>query len=91
MRSVPLCEAKDKLAGLVEVVDTTHEIVTITSHGRRVAVLMSVDDLDSLHEMLYWLCQPGIRESIAEADDAIERGDTVRGEELRRQLGLPKD
>ena len=64
---MPLSEAKDKLSGLVDDVDTTHEIVTITRHGRPAAVLMSADDLESLHETLYWLSQPGIRESIAGA------------------------
>jgi prevent-host-death family protein len=87
---MPLSEAKDKLSGLVEDVDTTHEIVTITRHGRPVAVLMSADDLDSLHETLYWLSQPGIRDSLAEATVAIEAGDTVGSDQLRRELGLPE-
>jgi len=91
MRSVPLSEAKDKLSGLIDDVDTTHEIVTITRHGRPTAVLMSADDLDSLHETIHWLSQPGIRDAIAEAGAAIERGDTVSSTDLRRQLGLPED
>ena len=84
-----LIEAKDKLSGLVDDVDRTHEIVTITRHGRAAAVLMSADDLESLHESLYWLSQPGIREGIAEARAAREDGDTVSSEQLREQLGLP--
>lgn len=91
MRTVPLSEAKDKLSGLVEDVDTTHEIITITRHGRPAAVLMSADDLDSLRETLHWLSAPGIRESLAEAEAAIEVGETVGSAELRRQLGLPED
>ncbi len=87
---MPLSEAKDKLSRLVEDVDTTHEIVTITRHGRPAAVLMSADDLDSLHEALHWLSRPAIRETVAEAEAAIESGDTVGSGELRRQLGLPE-
>lgn len=87
---MPLSEAKDKLSGLVEDVDTTHEIVTITRHGRPTAVLMSADDLDSLHETLHWLSRPGIRETVAEGEAAIKSGDTVGSHELRRQLGLPE-
>ena len=90
MRTIPLSEAKDKLSGLVEDVDATHEIVTITRHGRPAAVLMSADDLESLRETLYWLSQPGIRETLAEADAAIKSHDTVGSTELRRQLGLPE-
>lgn len=89
MKIVPLSEAKDTLSRLVEDVDRTHDIVTITRHGRAAAVLMSADDLESLHETLYWLSQPGIREDVAEARSAREDGDTVSTDELREQLGLP--
>ena len=67
MRTLPLSEAKDKLSGLVEEAESTHEIITITRHGRPAAVLMAADDLESLHETLYWLSKPGIRDTIAEA------------------------
>lgn len=90
MRTIPLSEAKDKLSGLVEDVDTTHEMVTITRHGRPTAVLMSAEDLDSLHETLHWLSRPGIRETVAEAEAAITSGDTIGSHELRQQLGLPE-
>nr|MBA3620389.1 type II toxin-antitoxin system Phd/YefM family antitoxin [Acidothermales bacterium] len=64
MTSVPLSEAKDKLSALVEQAEQTHEMVTITRHGRPAAVLMAVDDLESLHETLFWLSQPGVGEDI---------------------------
>ena len=89
MRTIPLSEAKDRLSELGKSVDSSHEIVTITRHGRPAAVLTSADDLDSLRETLYWLSQPGIRETLAEAA-AIESGDTVGSDELRRRLGLPE-
>ncbi|QQR99404.1 MAG: type II toxin-antitoxin system Phd/YefM family antitoxin [Austwickia sp.] len=89
MRSVSLSEAKDKLSGLIDDVDETHEIVTITRHGRPAAVLMSADDLESLHETMYWLSRPGLRESLAEAERAVSLGETMSSEELRRDLGLP--
>lgn len=64
-------------------------ITTITKHGRPAAVLMAVEDLESLRETLYWLSKAGNRETIAEADAAIVSGDTIGSKELRRQLGLP--
>ena len=87
MRNVSLSEAKDKLSGLVEEAESTHEIITITKHGRPAAVLMAAEDLESLHETLYWLSQPGIRDAVAEADAAIAAGDTVGSDDLRRRLG----
>lgn len=90
MRTMPLSEAKDKLSGLVDDAEATHEIITITKHGRPAAVLMAADDLESLRETVYWLSKPGIRDTIAEADAAIAAGDTTGSDELRRQLGLPE-
>lgn len=89
MRTVPLSEAKDKLSALVDEADTTHEIIRITRHGRTAAVLMSADDLDSLHETLHALQVPGMTEELAEADRAYAAGQTISGTDLRNRYGLP--
>jgi len=89
MKTLPLSEAKDKLSALVEEAETTHEIISITKHGRPAAVLMAADDLESLHETLFWLSQPGIQESLNEAEREYAAGETTSGEDLRAQFGLP--
>lgn len=89
MKIVPLSEAKDKLSGLVEEAERTHEMVSITRHGRPAAVLMAADDLESLEETLFWLSQPNIREDLAEAEADIAAGRTAGSGQLRRDLGLP--
>lgn len=86
---MPLSEAKDKLSGLVDEAESTHEIITITRHGRPAAVLMAADDLESLQETLFWLSKPGIAESVAAAEREYAAGETVSGDELRAQFGLP--
>jgi antitoxin YefM len=86
--TIPLSEAKDKLSALVEAAEKTHEIVTITRHGREVAVLMAKEGLDSLHETLFWLSQPGVRRDVDEARAEAERGETISGEDLRAEFGL---
>ncbi|CCW11301.1 type II toxin-antitoxin system Phd/YefM family antitoxin [Rhodococcus aetherivorans] len=58
MHEVPLGEAEDKLSALVDSDEATHDIITITRHGKPAAVLMSVDDLESLQETIYWLSRP---------------------------------
>lgn len=88
MKTVPLTEVKDKLSALVDEIDTTHEIIRITRHGRPAAVLMSADDLDSLHETLHALRTPGLTAELAEADAAYAAGTTVSGEDLRRRYGI---
>jgi antitoxin YefM len=89
MKTVALSEAKDKLSALVDEADREHEIIRITRHGHGAAVLMSEDDLDSLHETLFWLSQPGLREDLAESRQAQEAGETVSGHDLRARYGLP--
>lgn len=89
MTTVPLSEAKDTLSALVEAAQSTHDIVTITRHGRPAAVLMSVDDLESLQDTVFWLSQPGVREDVAAADAALADGSAITGAQLRAELGLP--
>lgn len=88
MTTVPLSEAKDRLSALVDDAERTHDIITITRHGRPAAVLMSVDDLESLRETIFWLSQPGIREDIDEARADIAEGRTISGAQLRAEFGL---
>jgi prevent-host-death family protein len=88
MTSIPLSEAKDRLSALVEAAETTHEIVTITRHGREAAVLMAKEDLDSLHETIFWLSQPEVRRDIDAARVEAEEGRTRSGAELRAEYGL---
>ena len=90
MISVPLSEAKDKLSAMVEQAEKTHEIVTITRHGRPAAVLMAAEDLDSLHETLFWLSQPGIRDDIASARRDVVEGKTISAAELRAEFRLDR-
>ena len=88
MTTVPLSEAKDRLSALVEAAEATHEIVTITRHGREAAVLMAKSDLDSLHETIFWLSQPGVREDVTEARRELAEGRTGTAADLRAEHGL---
>ncbi len=89
MKTIALSEAKDKLSALIDEAEREHEIIRITRHGHAAAVLMSEDDLESLHETLFWLSQPGIRDDVAEARAAATEGRTLSADEVRARLGLP--
>ena len=47
---LPLADVKNRLSEVVERVQREHERVVITKHGRPAAVVLSVEDLDSLEE-----------------------------------------
>lgn len=90
MRTLPLSEAKDHLSKLVDEAESTHEMVTITKHGRPAAVLMAAEDLESLHETLHWLSLPDLRDDLTTADREAALGETSSSDELRAELGLPE-
>jgi prevent-host-death family protein len=86
MQTVSVSEAKDKLSTLIESVESTHDAVVITRHGKPAAVLISPDDLDSLHETLVWLSDPNHAAEMAEAEEDLATGRTLSLEEVRAQL-----
>jgi antitoxin YefM len=89
MKTLTVTEVKARLNELVDDAESTHEQIVITKHGRPAAVIVAAEDLESLQETVYWLSQPGFRESIAEAEADIGAGNTVSSDELRNRLGLP--
>ena len=86
MQSMSVSEAKDSLSALVEKVETTHEAVVITRHGKPAAVLISPDDLDALQQTLAWLSDPSHAAELAEAEDDVVNGRMLSLEEVRAQL-----
>lgn len=55
---LPLTEAKARLSSLVDEVASRDEQITITRKGRRAAVLVNPDYLDSLQETLEIMSDP---------------------------------
>ncbi|WP_106850562.1 type II toxin-antitoxin system Phd/YefM family antitoxin [Blastococcus sp. Marseille-P5729] len=81
--------AKAKLNELIDEAARTHEHVTITKNGAPAVVMISADQWESVQETLFWLSQTDVATDIAAADAESATGDTVSGEQLRRQYGLP--
>jgi prevent-host-death family protein len=87
---LPISKIKDKLNEFVDAVSLTREQITITKNGAPAAVLVGADEWESLQETLYWLSQPGINESVAEADADIAAGRTHGEDEIRAEFGVPR-
>jgi len=80
METTSLADAKNRLSELVSAVEGTWERVTITKNGRPVAVLIAVDDLESLTETLAILSDPEAMSAIAEAESGT--GEMTTGQEM---------
>jgi antitoxin YefM len=74
-----LREVRDHFSEVVDRVERYHERVTVTRHGRPVAVLISPDDLAELEGTLDVLSDPHALADIREGDLAYTAGDVVRG------------
>jgi antitoxin YefM len=55
MAITSLADAKSRLSELVQSAETTHERTIITKNGRPAAVLLSVGDMESIEETMFWL------------------------------------
>lgn len=80
METTSLADAKNRLSELVSAVEGTWERVTITKNGKPVAVLIAVDDLESLTETLAILSDPEAMSAIAEAESGT--GEMTTGQEM---------
>jgi antitoxin YefM len=75
---VPLAEVKNRLSEVVDRLEREHGRVVITKHGRPAAVMLSLEDLESLEETLAVLSDPELMAAIQEADVEVAAGGTTR-------------
>ena len=75
---VPLGEVKNRLSEWVERIEREHGRIVITKHGHPAAVVVSVEDLESLEETLVILSDPELMEEIREAEADVSRRRTTR-------------
>ena len=74
---MPLAEVKNRLSEVVDRLEHEHGRVVITKHGRPAAVMLSLEDLESLEETLAILSDPELLAAIHAADDEVAAGRTT--------------
>lgn len=70
-----LAEVKAHLSELVGRVNSQHDRVTVTVHGRPSAVLVSPDDLESLEETIAILSETETMRQLSASDAELARGE----------------
>lgn len=75
---LPLAEVKNRLSEVVQGIERAHGRVIITKHGRPSAVIMSLEDLESLEETLSILSNPRLMSEIRQAEAEIASGKSKR-------------
>ena len=80
---LPLAEVKAKFSEILDRVEHTHDRITVTRNGRRAAVLISAEELQSLEDTLELLSDPAAMAQLQESRVAYAAGDVVAAEEIR--------
>ncbi|WP_322762217.1 type II toxin-antitoxin system Phd/YefM family antitoxin [Frankia sp. Cr2] len=82
METLPLAEVKARLSELVTRVQQQHDQVTVTRNGRPAAVVVSVEEWESLHETLAILADTETVAAIRDAREEVARGEVYTTEEV---------
>lgn len=73
-----LADVKNRLSEVVDKLEREHGRVVMTKHGQPAAVMLNVDDLESLEETLAILSNPTLRDAILEGAADVAAGRTER-------------
>ncbi|MEQ8718303.1 MAG: type II toxin-antitoxin system Phd/YefM family antitoxin [Acidimicrobiales bacterium] len=73
-----LADVKNRLSEVVDRLEREHGRVVVTKHGRPAAVMLNVDDLESLEETLTILSSPTLTEAIRDGHADVAAGRTER-------------
>ena len=90
MRIISITDVKAKINEYVDAVRETRDQITITKNGAPAAVLIGVDEWESIQETLHWLSQPGLAESVLQSEADVAAGRTYGEEEIRAAYRAPR-
>jgi prevent-host-death family protein len=86
MSTRSLAAVKAHFSQVIDEVAGTHERVTVTKNGSPVAVILAVEDYESLMETLEILSDPNAMAEIHRAGSAMDHGETYDEAQVRAAL-----
>lgn len=73
MKTVPLSDAKSKLSGLIDEIESRDQEVVITRHGKAAAVMISLDQFEGWKETLLIRSDPKLMNEIRKGMAQVRR------------------
>jgi len=73
-----LADVKNRLSEVVDTLEREHGRVVVTKHGRPAAVMINVDDLESLEETLEILSTPALMAAVRAGEGDVAEGRSQR-------------
>jgi antitoxin YefM len=86
METIPITEAKTRIAELADRVAREHDHFTITRNGRADVMLISVAEYESLQETLDILSDEQALTDLRQSREDFETGDTYTLDQVRAEL-----
>jgi antitoxin YefM len=87
-KTISLKNVRPQLPAVVDEVDTQMSRYIITKRGKPVAIMISIDDYNSMHETLDILADKELVKGIAEGMKDIKAGDTIPWETIKKKHDL---
>lgn len=87
-KSITLKKLRPSLPRVVDEVDSKMDRFVITKRGKPVAMMMSIDDYESLLETLSILSDPKLMKNIKQAQKEIRRGNVKSLAKVEKELGI---
>lgn len=86
-KTLPITKARENFTDLVDRAGRLLEECVITVNGEPKAILMSVQELDSLKETLDILSNPKLMKELNEAEEEATRGEVIAWEDFKKEMG----
>ena len=84
MTTLPLATVRDRLSSLLDDVIRTHDTLIITRNGTPAAVVLSIDDYESIMETLALVNDSADQERLLEAQQSVDTGEVTTGDDMGR-------
>jgi prevent-host-death family protein len=89
--NIPLAQAKEQLAELVDWVNSSHSRVTVIVGGRPAAVLLAHEDLQRLEETIAVLSDNDLMRQLAESEADVAAGRLHDANDLAEAMQQRRD
>lgn len=86
METIPITDAKVRIAELADRAAREHDHFTITRNGRADVLLISVAEYESMQETLDLLSDDEALADLRQSREDFEAGDTFSADEVRAEL-----
>jgi len=88
IKSVTLKTLRPRLPRIIDEIDSKMDRFIVTKRGRPVALIMSIDDYESILETLDILSDSGLMKKIKQAETDIKNGNVETMDKVEKELGI---